>query len=251
MHYCGGFDVLAPRTGLGDGFQSSEEGADWRREDVYVPCWAEEGEYGSYGVVGRVGDEGGKFYKMAIGLVQRMLALDPEKRPKAEEVSFELGRAALVAYNSSWGELFAKMLDITDSVEADMERRRFKIWSGMFESTLEAQDCPYRTSDDPMAMLDPVLRCLANCKDEISSILDRYATALSPPYSSLRSHIDQLHDFLPGDLSKLASSQLEVELAPSSDAAILECMSQQYAAHSAAERVCMLLTIKRMSILVF
>lgn len=194
---------------------------------------------------------GGKFYKMAIELIRRMLSLDPEKRPKAGEVSFELGRAALLAYNSALEKLFTKMFDITDSVEADMERRRFKIWSDMFESILEKQNSQYRTSDDPMTMLDPVLRCLSICKDEISSILERYATALSPLYSSLRSCIDQLHDFLPGELSKIASSQLEIDLVKSSDATILESMSQQYAAHSTAERVSMLLTIKRMSILVF
>lgn len=211
-----------------------------KKENMGVVTWLNELEM-----------QGGKSYRMAIALVRRMLALDPEKRPKAGEVSFELGRAALVAYNSSLGDLFAKMLDITDSVEADMEQRRFKTWSGMFESALEAQDCQYRTSDDPMEMLDPVLRCLAKCRDEISSILDRFATALSPLYSPLRSLIDQLYDFLPGELSKLARSQFEVELVQSSDAAILERMSQQYAAHSAAERICMLLTIKRMSIMAF
>ena len=194
---------------------------------------------------------GGMVYKIAIGLVRRMLALGPENRPKAVEVSFELGRVALLAYNRSLRELFENMLRVTDSVEADMEWRRFQTWSSMFESTLEVQESQYRTSEDPMAMIDPILRCLAGCKDEISAIIDRYATALSPLYSSLRSLIDQLHDFLPGELSKLASSQIEIELVKPSDLETLHSMSQQYASHSVTERVSILLTIKRMSMMVF
>lgn len=195
--------------------------------------------------------EGKRTHRLALQLVRSMLALNPNVRPKAQAVSFKLGYIATVAYIDTLVDLFSMLLQTTSSVEADMEQRRFKAWAALFESTTAVKDNQWSVPEDPMTELDPVLRCLAKCKEEILSILDRYATALSPLYSDPRALTDQLHNFLPLELKKLARSQIEQDIVSSEDVAVLETMHNQYNNHSATERICMLLTIKRISILAF
>ncbi|KIV99998.1 uncharacterized protein PV09_08354 [Verruconis gallopava] len=192
-----------------------------------------------------------EIYGKGVSLVRKMLSLEPERRPKIAEVTFELGRIALVAYCKAVEEMFQKLCNATHSIEADMEQRRFRIWRHTFESMLLEETCPYRELDDPMQKLDPLLYCLSKCKNEASSILEHYETALQPLYSPLRVIIDQLHSFLPDSLSRLAASKLESELVQTADIEAVSGMSEEYAANPVAERIRMLLTIKRMSILAF
>ncbi len=194
---------------------------------------------------------GTKPHRMGIDLVRRMLELDPEKRPKAGCITFELSCIAFTAYVDALHALFARLSNLSDSVEAEMERRRFRIWAGVFESTQMALNSPYRTTSDPMVLLEPILRRLSDCKGEISAILEHCATARSPLYSALRHLIDQLYEVLPSEHLKMANSQFETELVESTDVDILGDMYEQYTVHPVAKRVCMLLTIKRMSILAF
>jgi serine/threonine protein kinase len=147
--------------------------------------------------------QGEQTHRLSLKLVRSMLALNPDDRPKAQEVSFRLGHIAIVAYIGTVGKLCSTLMQSTDSIEADMERRRFKVWATLFESTIISQGSQWRAAEDPMTDFGPVLQFLVKCKEEISSILERYVTAVSPLYSDLRALITQLDNFLPLELKKL------------------------------------------------
>jgi serine/threonine protein kinase len=196
-------------------------------------------------------EEGDRTHQLSLQLVRSMLALNPDDRPKAPEVSFSLGYIAIVSYIGNVGDLFSTLMQSTDSIEADMEWRRFRVWTNLLEANITAKDSLWRLAEDPMIELDSIIRTLVKCKEEIQSILERYANAVSPLYGDLRALITQLHNFLPPEIKKLARSQVEKELMETEDLAVLAIMQDQYSDYSATERIGMLLTIKRMSMLAF
>lgn len=195
-------------------------------------------------------NEGNRSYWKAIQLIRSMLALKPDDHPKAQEVVFRLAYVAVVSHIDTVENLILNLLETTDSIEADLEMKRFKIWARIYESAV-AKDTTWEAPTDAFSTFDSTLRCLVKCKEEIASISERCMAALNPLYSELRSLIDCLHDFLPQELKQVAQSQLEHDLTESEDVGLLEKMRNHYSWTSVGERICMLLAIKRMSILAF
>src|SRR5436305_7641081 len=80
--------------------------------------------------------------QMCVQLVRAMLAIDPKNRPTAQLVTSRLRLIAVTAHIRSLDELFTMLLQTTESVEADIEGRRFNGWKGVFES-VTSKDGPW------------------------------------------------------------------------------------------------------------
>lgn len=188
--------------------------------------------------------------QMCVQLVTAMLAIDPKDRPTAQQVTSRLRLIAVTAHIRSLDELFTELLQITESIEADIEGRRFNGWEEVFES-VTSNDGPWNTVTDRQLAFDSILDCLIKSIQEMQFIISRYSTALSPLFSGLRALIDQLMNLLPIEYKEQARTRLELDLIQSEDATVLETTRRRYKNTSLGERIGMLLTIKRMSLLAF
>src|SRR5439155_17353076 len=129
------------------------------------------------------------------------------------------------------------LMENTGSIEADMERRRFKSWAVVFES-VTTKDNPWNVVTDERLGFDSILECLIKCREEIELILSRYLTALTPLYSGLRALVDRLENFLPTEYKEQARTHLELDLIQSENVEVLEDRCNRYRSTSLGERIC-------------
>lgn len=186
---------------------------------------------------------------MLIQLVKSMLAMNPEDRPKAMYISLRMTFIAANAYVSALKSKYSTLLQTTNSLEADIESKRFESWSWAVEAANEDQN----HKDEAFYLqlqFASILECLVSAQEEIDVVLENYNHALVPQFRGLRCVNDRLWEILPGEVREQAQTHLELCLIQSEDVNVLEERQNLFERNSLHEKINMLATVKRMTILV-
>jgi serine/threonine protein kinase len=193
-------------------------------------------------------NEGTPADRLCVKLIRHMLAIDPNDRPNAGQVTSGLRLIAVTAQMHSVDELFAELDHRIDSIEADLESRRYSAWKDTFRSLTNKhslRDCAADTQLD----LDAIFKCLLIIDNEIKHILSRFQTALRPLFNGLRRYLDDLTGRLSKEYQEQIRTRIELDLLEGEDLDVLDSSQQKYGQTSNDNRIGMLITIKRMSLL--
>ncbi|KAH7136337.1 kinase-like domain-containing protein [Dactylonectria macrodidyma] len=192
--------------------------------------------------------EGTQADKLCVDLIRRMLSIDPEDRPNAEKVTSRLRSIAVIAQMRSLDALFAELDRRTDSIEADLERRRYKAWKETVELLTNGYSWQTCALDVKLGFED-IFECLVRIESETEGILSRVETALRPLFNSLRLCLDDLVSSLSAEQQEQIRTRIELDILKAEDVEALHSSQLKFTQAQGGNRIGMLITIKRMSLL--
>lgn len=193
-------------------------------------------------------DEGTTADRLCVELVRDMLTIDPNNRPNAKQVTSKLRYISLTAQIQATDKIFREMSLKIDSVEADLETRRYNAWKDTL-GNITIQERPWYTAADALLDFDDFFECLIKIDEEIRRILFRFQTAFRPLFNGLRDCVNTLISHLPLDSREQIQTRVEVGLIESEDLNELNSVQERYEQAAVGDRIGMLATIKLMSIL--
>ena len=108
--------------------------------------------------------------QMASRLIESMLSMEPERRPKAGQVTSRLRFIAVNAYIDSIDGQYDLLSGVVESLELEIERQRFKSWKWAIRSS-ESQSDPWNYSMDAAFKFQLILKHLVNIQQELGLIV--------------------------------------------------------------------------------
>jgi serine/threonine protein kinase len=187
--------------------------------------------------------------QMASRLIESMLSMEPERRPKAGQVTSRLRFIAMNAYIDSIDGQYDLLSGVVESLELEIERQRFKSWKWAIRSS-ESQPDPWNYSMDAAFKFQLILKHLVNIQQELGLIVSRCQHTSSPLFLDLRILNDRLLALLPWEIQERATTHLELHMMQAQNATLLAETPNAFENSAFHRKIAMLATIKRMNLLV-
>lgn len=187
--------------------------------------------------------------KLLVQLIRSMLDLQPVARPDARHVTSRIRFISVAAHVSLVHELYQSLHSkLPDRFEAYAEWEGFKSWRWAFESEVSNNDRWNQRLDAELDLLSTI-SILAGIRDELKSIISRCEDVLSPLFANLRHLDDQLLTILPRHLQMRTKAHWETNMVSSEDLGQLEATERAFGRPLRDNRISILASIKRMTIL--
>lgn len=196
----------------------------------------------------RLGDSTTGMGQRLLSLVRVMLAMDPDQRPKATEVTARLRSIAVEGLAELIGEQFAVILRQSCSIEALIEQTRFESWKRVYGLNNVEPDIGSLThgiSPDFEATLD----ALYLFREELNAIASADQAMQDSVFLPLRHLNNRLRNLLPVSSQKEIQRYLECEIIKTQDMELLNKAQRAFEDRSSNGKLAMLARIKLMTVL--
>lgn len=189
--------------------------------------------------------------RLLVELVTRMLQLNPNARPKAEEIESRMWFIAIATISQQIQDLYTRVWEIGKSPQAFIERERFASWLGSCEILYAHKDSmslgqwEARSHSEYQSTLDS----LVVMRDTLEATIPEVEKPNRLVYRPLEDLNDSLLDALPDQLQVSTRRRLEIQILGAEP----QTLSKEALHHSHGpelQRIGMLLTIKEMTSLV-
>ena len=204
--------------------------------------------------IAEIEDAGSKPEQLMAGLIKRMLSLDPEKRPKIEEVNARLRFILISALIGPIGDLFGVMCHKSHSILALLEWRRFASWQWVLETAENGvpRDRADFLGDISDGEFQAILSRLQGVAEALQVILPECERPRSRLFLPLRNVNDFLLSILPHGYQTLAIMYLESHMLETEDSKVLGDMNSTLKDDQSTpgHQIGLLAAIKRLNVLV-
>ena len=204
----------------------------------------------------RLEEEATKPGQALIHLIRKMLFLDPERRPKAKDVTVQLTFIALCEVIQSTSDLLEQLTQRDDSYGMIMEGERFKCcaWAlGVIDFTDGSITSECANKHGPVNIQLDYTEILANVmtvRQEIQATLLEERNILPYRILQLRHVNDQFFASLPLAFRRRAMTRLDMLMTKSTDPDVLENTTRAFMDTPLYRRIALLTAIVRASLLV-
>lgn len=187
-------------------------------------------------------------------LIRRMLSLEPEKRPKIEEVSARLRFILISTLIGPIGDLFVLLCDKSHSILALLEWRRFASWQWVLETA--ENSAPKDRVDFLREISDSEFQAILSRLQGVAEALEVIIPECERPRSRLFLPLRNVNDFLlsilPTSYQTLASMYLESHMLETEDPKLLGNMTSALEENQSTpgHQIALLAAIKRLNVLV-
>ena len=187
-----------------------------------------------------------------VPLVEDMLAINPEDRPRAPETKRRLCAIALDAVTQPIDHLFRIVSRKSQSIQVFVEQRKFASWRQAYELALIEKKLDLGRSFERISQysFQSIVKNLHGLRDTLELIDSNYQGSKSLFPLQLRKVNEYLFEMLPQGLQNEGKSLWERSLLETADDDLLKQVSDKLSVADPESNIGALAAIKRMSILV-
>jgi serine/threonine protein kinase len=194
--------------------------------------------------------------QLLVRLIRKMLSMNPEDRPKAMQVSFQIAYIASYELFQSSKSLLLTIANKAGSFEVEMESLKFECCGsvlGMLEKssgTAFAENLQHepRDVDEVFKTANPVSELL-QMRDELREIGLLQPSAMRLRILRIRYLVDKFVEKLPTTIRRRAENRLESAIANSHDIQFLQTSKEFFQAIPTYRRIALLASIRRITLL--